>query len=588
MLARLRLTALIGITLGLLSACSTGLIGNSLGNLPQSSSASTEELLRQADSSAPAQAAELRLAAADRAIGNQDFARAQGILRQVPQTLLPPAQQIFAATLNAEIALHQSNYQGALNALNINAIQRLDELPIQQQVRTHLAHSRAFAGNRQNLAAARERAFIGPLLSGSAAEQNKEAIWQLVSALPAQQLQPTGDSDLDGWLALAGALRRSGSLAQQQRAIEDWIATYPNHPAATQLPDTLEKLRHLSSQPIRKIGLLLPQHGQLASAAQALRDGFVSASFVNSDRGGAPQVAFYDSTQIGSLDSFYAKAQAEGVQLVVGPLEKPLVRQLSLRQRLPITTLSLNYSDAASPPPQLFQYGLSPEDEARQIARRALGEGKRRAIALVPEGEWGTRVLTAFQNNWQPAGGTLVGAKRIASPEAISSQLAELLQVNNQEHRRRQDVDFLFLAATPQQARLIKPVLEYQYAGDLPVYATSNVYSGTPAPDQDGDLEGIQFCDTPWLFNTGDPLRIQITQQWPQANGGIGRLYAMGADAFRLTQQLPQMQAVPGSGFDGLSGNLTLDATRRIQRALPWAEFRGGLATPLPVGQSGF
>ncbi|WP_404854442.1 penicillin-binding protein activator, partial [Escherichia coli] len=44
----------------------------------------------------------------------------------------------------------------------------------------------------------------------------------------------------------------------------------------------------------------------------------------------------------------------------------------------------------------MFQFGLAAEDEARAVASRAWGDGMRRAVALVPRGEWGDRVLAAF------------------------------------------------------------------------------------------------------------------------------------------------------------------------------------------------
>ena len=74
----------------------------------------------------------------------------------------------------------------------------------------------------------------------------------------------------------------------------------------------------------------------------------------------------------------------------------------------------------------------------------------------------------------------------------------------------------MFLAATPQQARQIKPTLAFQYAGDLPVYATSHLYTGTNNPTQDQDLNGIRFCETPWLLNPSDPTRQQVAAHGPR------------------------------------------------------------------------
>ena len=338
----------------------------------------------------------------------------------------------------------------------------------------------------------------------------------------------------------------------------------------------------------------------MANVARALQDGFLAAHFQAQQAGqNPPSIKLYDSTQVRSLDDFYRQAQADGVELVVGPLEKPLVKQLANREQLPITTLALNYSDNSQEgPAQLFQFGLAAEDEARAVASRAWGDGMRRAVALVPRGEWGDRVLAAFSQSWQSAGGSLIAAEHVDQPVQLAQQIADLLQLRQSEGRaqrlqgalgsqiatqpsRRQDIDFVFLAATPQQARQIKPTLAFQYAGDLPVYATSHLYTGTNNPTQDQDLNGIRFCETPWLLNPSDPTRQQVAAQWPQANGSMGRLYAMGVDAYRLAPRLPELKAVPSLQIDGLTGTLSLNPTQRIERQLQWAEFRNGQVQPL-------
>ncbi|MGP0014450.1 penicillin-binding protein activator, partial [Pseudomonas sp.] len=296
---------------------------------------------------------------------------------------------------------------------------------------------------------------------------------------------------------------------------------------------------------------------------------------------------------------FYRKAQASGVQLVIGPLEKPLVKQLSARPQLPITTLALNYSESAQNPAQLFQFGLAAEDEAREVARRARADGLHRAAAMVPKGEWGDRVLKAFRQDWEANGGTVVGIERVDQPVALAQQIAELFQLRQSEGRakslqstvggqvaaqpsRRQDIEFIFLAATPQQAQQIKPTLNFQYAGDVPVYATSHVFSATGDQNQYNDMNGVRFCETPWLLDANDPLRKQVTAQWPQANGALGRLYAMGVDAYRLAPRLGQLKALPDSRIEGLSGSLSMDPQQRVERQLPWAQFVSGQVQRLP------
>ena len=569
----------------LLSACASS-PSSTLGELPRTPQASTQQLLKEAEASDPAKAASLRLSAADQSMQQGNQAQAREILSQIDLNQLMPAEQMFAKTLQAELALAAGEPKGALQALQHPAFDRLAELPVDQQLRTQLARAQALEANDQPLDAARERTFIAPLLSGEAAEANHEAIWSLASSLPTNQLQPNTDSDLTGWINLAAAVKQAGTLNQQQRAIAAWLQQNPNHPAARRLPAPLQKLRELADKPLSHVALLLPMDGPLASVARALRDGFLAAHLAEQQD---LKIELFDSTRLSSLDEFYRQASAAGVELVIGPLEKDMVRQLADREQLPITTLALNYSDANQKvPPQLFQFGLAAEDEAREVARRAWTDGHRRAVALTPRGDWGNRVFEAFRQEWQELGGTVVAAEPLAEPIELANQIADLLQIRSKgtgdeaQPSRRQDIDFLFLAATPQQAQQVKPTLIFQYAGDLPVYATSHLHAATDNRTQYLDLEGIRFTETPWLLDSQLPLRQEIERKWPQARGSLGRLYAMGADAYQLAPRLNQLLALPDTRLEGLSGTLSLTPQQRIERELPWAEFRDGEVHPLP------
>ncbi|MBD9614733.1 penicillin-binding protein activator [Pseudomonas sp. PDM02] len=584
----------------LLAACASS-PSSSLGELPRTPDASIEQLLDQAaKSKTPEQAALFRLSAADLAYRQGNAGQSAQILQQVPVEQLKPGQQVFANTLAAELAMTRNQPKAALTALSHPSLQRLGELPEEQQIRTGTVYARALEADGQTLAAARERIFIAPMLSGEAAGKNHEAIWTLIASLPTDQLQPTTKDDLGGWMGLALAVKTAGTLEQQQAAIDNWRAQNPKHPAAIQLPLSLTKLKELASQPLSKIALLLPQDGPLASVGKALREGFMAAHYQAQQAGQKPPaIEFYDSSRLTSLDEFYRKAQADGVQLVVGPLEKPLVKQLSTRPQLPITTLALNYSEGEQGPAQLFQFGLAAEDEAREVSRRARADGLHRAAIMVPKGEWGDRVLRAFSQDWQANGGSIVATERVDQPVQLAQQIADMFQLRQSEGRakslqstvgsqvaaqpsRRQDIEFIFLAATPQQAQQIKPTLNFQYAGDVPVYATSHVFSASGDVNQYNDMNGIRFCETPWLLDANDPLRKQVTTQWPQAAGSLGRLYAMGVDAYRLAPRLGQLKALPDSRIEGQSGSLGMTQNQRVVRQLPWAQFANGQVQRLP------
>ncbi len=475
-------------------------------------------------------------------------------------------------------------------------------MPLAQQIRSQLVRAQALEDSGKPLAAARERIYIAPLLEGQMAFDNHQAIWSLLSALPRTQLNETGDNDLAGWLELVLLTKATSSLEQQQTDIKQWIANNPWHPAAKQLPLALQQLQQLQAQNIKTLALLLPSKDANQNVVDALRNGFFAAHYIAQANGQAvPDIRLYDSNQISSMDAFYEQAAHDGVELVVGPWEKPLVRQLASRSQLPITTLALNYADNhQNGPAQLFQYGLAAEDEARLAANRAWADGMRRAAALVPKNEWGDRILSAFTAQWQELGGEMIATQRIDRPAELTGQIAELFQLRASEQRakqvqntlgskvaaqpaRRPDIDFIFLAASPQQARIIKPTLSFQYAGDVPIYATSAINPGTG--EVYPELDGLQFSEIPWFLETNNPIRQHITYQWPQALGSLGRFYAMGADAYQLASQLQQLRALPNSRSAGLTGNLQLNAQQRIERLLYWAQFNNGQLESLKESQ---
>ncbi len=575
-----------------LAACASSPSDN-LGQLPPTKYDDLEQLLLQASKRNDSKGVGLYLAAADLAWQQQQELRARKILEGIDFSQATPAQYIFAKTLEAELALARKQTNSALKALQHPSFVHLAEMPQFQQVRTALVLAQALQDSGKPLAAARERIAIAPQLEGQVAFANHQSIWELLNSLPRTQLKSSGETVLDGWLTLISITQTSTSLEQQQAKIQQWVIQNPAHPAAQQLPEALKQLQQLQVKKINSIGLLLPSKDANQNVVTALRNGFLAAHYIAQASGeSTPTIHLYDSNKIPSLEAFYQQASADGIELVVGPWEKPLVSQLASRAELPIATLALNYADNHQRgPQQLFQYGLAAEDEARLAADRAWADGMRRAAVMVPKSVWGDRVLEAFSAHWQSLGGQVVDTTHFDRPSELAGQVAELFQLRASEQRakqleatlgakvaaqpsRRQDIDFIFLAASPEQARQIKPTLAFQYAGDVPIYATSavNAGSGEVYPE----LNGLQFSEMPWFLEVSDATRQHITQHWPSAQGSMGRFYAMGADAYRLTSQLQLLRALPNSSVTGLTGILKLDADQRIQRTLYWVEFIDG------------
>ena len=117
----------------------------------------------------------------------------------------------------------------------------------------------------------------------------------------------------------------------------------------------------------------------------------------------------------------------------------------------------------------------------------------------------------------------------------------------------------------------------------LPIFATSHVYAGVDDTSANGDLDGVEFCDAPWLFDaqSGLPRHDDVANLLPTARGGAARLFAFGMDAWNLVPYLDWLRDHPGSYLPGASGQLTADQFGRVRRVLIWARFQGGLARPL-------
>lgn len=526
----------------------------------------------------------------------------------IPQSDLPLDQQQRFSELQARSELALGQPAAALRALRHTSLEQLDNLSPQSQLDLQLLRAESMAASGEHLNAAQERMFIHNLLPESDRGQNLAAIWESLNQTPTDQLRAASGAasgETAGWLNLALIQREQGNLDLQVHALQQWQEQYPNHPAVSSPPEAISRLLELHAQRPQHLALLLPFDGQLAGAADALRDGFLAAQYSAFGQGLAqPQISLYDSGNYVDLLQFYQQAQADGVQWVIGPLDRQQVARLAALPQLPLPTLALNYADNGSnPPPGLFQFGLAPEDEARSAALRAWQDGYRQMAILASREDWAVRAAQAFAEQWQELGGVLVGHEQIDQPAAIAGQIAQLLRVQDSERRNqriqgvlgssvtvqptpRPELEALFLAANPLQARQIKPTLVFQYAGDLPVYATSHAYRLSVHGEPNEDIDGLLIAEIPWLLHSSDPMYNTVVGSWPAAAGPMGRLYAMGVDAQRIFNRLLQMQEQPDTRIEGATGSLSLDPSGQVRRVLPWGRIIDGQLHPLPDASS--
>lgn len=418
------------------------------------------------------------------------------------------------------------------------------------------------------------------------------------------QLIPGRALLLCGVLALsacAGALPRPVQRSQPAPP----VAT-PNLP--TPVPERMEAWLNEPAPSYNaggRLALLLPLSGSFAANAAAVRDGVMARHFAD---GARDELRVYDSgSGVDQLRAAYQRALDDGASMIIGPLLKEQVMQVA-SWRPPVPVIGLNYLDASpgealtAAPFNFYQLGLAPEDEARSAADDAVLRGLRRAVALVPEGEWGNRVLAALQARLQQWNGAVVGSARYrAGVSDQSDSISQLMGVSASEERhraltaaigvksefdaqRRDDVDFVFLAAKPTDARVLMPQLRFYRASDLPHYATSLVYTGRA----DRDLNGLRVCDMPFMLDQSGSLAEERTRAMslpPVA--ATPRLYALGWDAYRVATALRSGQLRVGDAAQGVSGRFEWNGSSALLRRLECAEVRDGVVlAPRPVASS--
>jgi outer membrane PBP1 activator LpoA protein len=440
-------------------------------------------------------------------------------------------------------------------------------------------------------------------------EQNRQRLWAGLMVSDPQVLRTAAsqaDNPLvEGWLSLGALATSTGRQGiGWSNGVIRWRDAHPDHPAGFLLNDLPSIDREFADYP-RRIALLLPLSGSNAAAGKALQNGFFGAYFpATAALGDEQQIRLYDVAAAGGVTAAYTRAVEEGAEFVVGPLLRNEVGELAGIGLLPVPVLSLNFlPDEINAPPGLFQFALAPEDEASAAATRAVADGHRRAVILYPSNDWGRRVASSFANQFEANGGRLLEYRSYQpSSQDFSTEIESLMALTQSvqryrrlranigvplqfDPRRRHDVDSVFLAADANAGRLIKSQLKFHYAGDLPVYSTSFIYSMDGKSD--ADLNGIMFADTPWIVSP-PPWIADYPQLYAELWPGekrLGRLHAMGYDAYQLVMALFGTRGNTMEEFLGATGRLYLAADGRVHRRLAWARFERGRPVALTDGR---
>lgn len=438
------------------------------------------------------------------------------------------------------------------------------------------------------------------------------------------------DALVRGWLEAASLAARAARVPASGNAAitAAWQRRYPNHPARTALVATHldapqatataaaptasprdDASRSVAATPSAArstrtsrvdsahIAVLLPLSGRLAAAGRDVRDGLIAAHFAHGVD--APALRFYDTataTDAATMQALITRASAAGARFLIGPLGRD---EVTLAANLPnsLPQLLLNTPESTTPnAASIWQYALLPEEEAKLAAERALAANQRRAIILLPSGDWAARVGTAFRSTFEAGGGRVLAQESLADDSAAAIEKALRLDQSRARHRRLQsildetlvfqprrrgDVDLLFSPGTAQQLRQLRPQLKFNGAADIPTYATAEAWDG----NKSGELEGLLFADMPWMMSptTGEASRLAMQLESagdePRRHG---RLFAFGYDAWLLQAAMQQRMATGATDsplrIDGVTGILSVGTDGIIRRDLTLARINAGVA----------
>ena len=96
----------------------------------------------------------------------------------------------------------------------------------------------------------------------------------------------------------------------------------------------------------------------------------------------------------------------------------------------------------------------------------------------------------------------------------------------------------------------------------------------------DQEIDGIEYPKLEWLLHplNGLPDSSTLCTHLSSARGGGARLFAFGADAYKLSAYFESLAASPEASVRGATGELHVDGFGNIARSSEWAVFSGGRA----------
>lgn len=519
--------------------------------------------------STPEQAAPYYWAAAQALVMDEQYLQARTLL----ETHVLPIRgqsQFDGYLLMSDIALAQETPMLALQMLSQAA-----ELPSAQRPSNNVkilqqrAKVMASMDNWPN--AVRDYMQLSLMLPVEQQEQNRSELWFAIQNLTDSEVSDLEGNQiplLDGWLDVSKILRQQSLTVEQQVAeYQSWQQIHGSHPAAVYPPLDFQIMASLEQNMPRSIAVMLPMSKELKVASEAILDGLLQQYYANSDV--QPNLHIIDTDQYSQFSQAYLAALETGAETIIGPLRKQNVGQLAdLVQEVP--TIALNQLENTRTIPNLYHFSLNVSDDIRELIAFAKKEGANNAAILAMESTWALRqsdqfkdiarqtnlpVLTALSYEDTP-NGRAQAVKKLLQVDESEARIRSIQQWTQQEvestPRARQDLDYVYYIGKLDDAKQIRPLLNFYFAEDIPMLASQTIHDKTPSSNaKSEDIERIIFTELPAVLDSAD--------QHSNKPFVLQRLTALGNDSYLLAKRLALFTNVRSAKVSARTGIITLD-----------------------------
>ena len=149
-------------------------------------------------------------------------------------------------------------------------------------------------------------------------------------------------------------------------------------------------------------------------------------------------------------------------------------------------------------------------------------------------------------------------------------KLSRLISKNlEHQSRPRGDIDALFLSVNVQEARSLKPALDYNYFDYMEVFLANDWEGDIQLLKTDKDLEGVISIDIPFMLESSLPNELKSLQD-------KSRNFAIGYDAFEIVALMKGARNLNRITYKGLTGTITF-RDKTIERKSKIFRIKNGI-----------